>query len=95
MPPDQQLTLILKPPTWKPATVGNTTIGYQSHVLQGAKMKITKLVQELNTVLATYGDIEVELQEANESGVISYPDFFIIPEEYEEGWQVCLRTWPY
>lgn len=60
-------------------------------------MKLSVLIKCLAQIQVQHGDIECELQDEPGRGeqVTAYPDFFVVPEEYEEGWRVSLRWWPY
>jgi len=62
-------------------------------------MKISSVIRELEAVIETYGDIEVQLQNTPEEAdkpIVGYESFFIVPEEYEGGETVCnIRWWPY
>jgi len=62
-------------------------------------MKLSELIKELEYVKTNHGDIDCELQVA--PGDVAYetitghPAFFIVPEQYDDGWQCNLRAWPY
>jgi hypothetical protein len=59
-------------------------------------MKLSVLIKELQSIEATYGDVECQLQD--DRNIRDYPDFFIVPELYDKEtryWIVNLRTWPY
>lgn len=83
-------------------------------------MKLSVLVASLQHIMDGYGDIEAQLQDSGyrspredkamdttsgPGNVVSYPSFFVVPEEYElideQGEvsakeTVCnLRWWPY
>jgi len=60
-------------------------------------MKISELINALSAIERQYGNIECELQdEKNEKGeIIGNEFFYIVPEEYEDGWRVNIRSWPY
>ncbi len=60
-------------------------------------MKLGVLIAALRSIEEDHGDIECELQDAPGTGepVTSYESFFLVPEEYEDGWRVNIRTWPY
>ncbi len=64
-------------------------------------MKIEDLIAELTSIKATFGNIETQIQLAEPKGdgtfnITPHGSFFIIPEEYEGGEQICnIRTWPY
>ncbi len=67
-------------------------------------MVIKELIQELQEIAKTHGeDIKVQLQ--GDSGFtksisddtvdyMSYEHFFIVPEKYDEGTIVNIRSWP-
>jgi hypothetical protein len=55
-------------------------------------MKIRKLIEELENIEKDHPEIECQVVDEG----ILYPDFFIVPEEYQEdGWRVNIRSWPY
>ena len=62
-------------------------------------MNIDQLIEKLQQISETHPNIEVELQGpldgSQESEICGYPDFFMVAEEYDDGWYVNLRTWPY
>ncbi len=60
-------------------------------------MKIAVLIVELKRIEQQYGDVPCQLQsDGTESWkVCNYEDFFIVPEEYDDGWHVNIRSWPY
>jgi len=65
-------------------------------------MKIRDLIKALQYIEESYGDIEVQLQSGLPEKAlpdwvkyVSYPEFFVVPELYEEGMIVNLRNWPY
>lgn len=62
-------------------------------------MKISELIQTLQHIQATQGDLPVQLQSdpSAKPGVITcYESIFVVPEEYEgEGRVVSVRPWPY
>ena len=60
-------------------------------------MKISEAIKGLSEIQKEQGDIECELQDAPGGGqlVTSYELFYIVPEQYEDGWRVNIRTWPY
>ena len=71
-------------------------------------MKASELINELQSILKSYGDLPVFLQN---SPKLQVPDMimsedvnFVIPEQYDteegvldpyDGWQINLRSWPY
>jgi len=60
-------------------------------------MKISVLIEELQYVLESYGDIEAQLQNSPSDNelIINEAQFFVVPEEYEDGFFCNIRTWPY
>lgn len=61
-------------------------------------MKISALIQELIEVRKQHGEIEVCLQDKPddpETLITNTDFFFIVPEQYDDGWQLNIRTWPY
>jgi hypothetical protein len=61
-------------------------------------MRASDLIIALQNIVNTRGDIEVELQSNPKEPIdeiIDYTQFFVVEEEYENGWQINLRTWPY
>ena len=62
-------------------------------------MRASELVKELQFYQSLYGeDVEVQLQ--NDPClvgdiILSNQFFYVIPEEYEDGWYINLRNWPY
>jgi len=59
-------------------------------------MKILALITELQRLADAHGDIPVQLQNTpSEPDLIDYEQFFIVPEEYEDGMYINLRSWPY
>lgn len=67
-------------------------------------MKIEELIKELVRIQKDNPDIEVYFQDTevvmNKSGgieqeVFTTDEFFILVEEYEDGPQVNIRSWPY
>jgi predicted nucleic-acid-binding Zn-ribbon protein len=57
-----------------------------------AKMRISDLVKILDRAKSVYGDIDCRL--INEKGIPS-EHFFVVEEEYNDGWIANLRSWPY
>ena len=66
-------------------------------------MKIMDLINELNNVAETYGDIEVQIQDDGKGKtgmIVGHESFFVVPELYddpnnEKGETLCnLRWWP-
>lgn len=71
--------------------------------------EIIKTLQQIQVNHSSHSsdDPEVELIQNNEIEVveadmpgntaryIAYSQFFIAYEEYEDGWKINLRTWPY
>ena len=60
-------------------------------------MEISTLITELKRIEQEHGDISCQLQSDGTGGfaVCGYEDFFIVPEEYDDGWRVSIRWWPY
>jgi len=66
-------------------------------------VKISQMIEELQSVQEGHGDIEVALQDcpsSSEELITGYESFFIVPEEYDDGsgaiTVVCnIRWWPY
>lgn len=66
-------------------------------------MKISQMIEELQSVQEEHGDIEVALQDCPppEELITGYELFFIVPEEYDDDGGgkavvVCnIRWWPY
>jgi len=65
-------------------------------------MKISELTRELEHIKGEYGDIECSLAILENktvtkeiSNIVHYESFFIIPECYENNWEVRISTWPY
>ena len=60
------------------------------------KMKLTELIAALQETQRDYGDIDVQLQESkSDHSIVTTPEFFLVPEQYEDGWWLNLRSWPY
>jgi len=58
-------------------------------------MKVDALIRDLKNIRARYGNIPVQIQDNGEIPE-SNEFFFIIPEQYSDGWRrVSIRTWPY
>jgi len=55
-------------------------------------MKISILIKSLQAIEQEHGDIECECQVQDTT---TDENFFVVPEEYEDGWRVNIRTWPY
>lgn len=60
-------------------------------------MTITELIRDLQSIRAQYGEVKVQLQNTPKENEIIENDeeFFVVPELYEDGWYVNIRTWPY
>jgi hypothetical protein len=59
-------------------------------------MLISQLIAELTVIAEQYGDIPVQLQSTPEDDIILNDDVaFAVAEEYDDGWYVNLRSWPY
>jgi len=65
-------------------------------------MKISQMIEELQSVQEGHGDIEVVLQDcpSPEELITGYESFFIVPEEYDDRsgtiTVICnIRWWPY
>lgn len=61
-------------------------------------MKISKLIAELNYVLANHGDIECRVQnepDAPEEEIVCHPADFAVAENYAGEWVCNIRSWPY
>lgn len=60
-------------------------------------MKISEFIKVLEDIQEKHGDIPVQLQEllGLERYITNLEDFFIVPEQYDEGWICNLRSWPY
>jgi len=73
-------------------------------------MKVSELIQELQGVIETHGDIAVQFQNLQEQdvtfplldggtatvNVMNESAVFAVPETYADGATVCnLRSWPY
>lgn len=62
-------------------------------------MLISKVIEELEHIKTRIGDIDVALQSDEpkppENLIVNTSEFFIVPERYENGWQVNIRSWPY
>ncbi len=60
-------------------------------------MKISKVIEELEAVRREHGEIQVRLQNdptLKDDIVTNYDHFFMVVEEYDNGPQVSVRTWP-
>jgi hypothetical protein len=59
--------------------------------------RISEVIKTLQNIQEEHGDIPVQLQEllGLERRITNFEDFFIVPEQYDEGWICNLRTWPY
>lgn len=59
--------------------------------------RLSSLVADLQHVLATLGDIPVQIQSSPELGgcIVSYGTIFVVAEEYEDGVYCNIRAWPY
>ena len=63
-----------------------------------AQMKISDLIDALDYIRQSQGDIEIQLQSNPNDPqdlIINSEQIFIVPEEYDEGWIVNIRSWPY
>lgn len=60
-------------------------------------MKISQLIHNLQAVQETHGDIECQLQDQPPADVMitGYQEFFLVEEQYGDGWILNIRTWPY
>lgn len=61
-------------------------------------MKLGKLIDRLQEIQEREGNIEVQMQNkppTRNCPIKSFERFFLIPEEYEDGRRVTIRTWPY
>ena len=62
-------------------------------------MKLSEMINELESIQGQYGDIIVQIQETpspDEPSIIGHEGFFIVPELYDDdGWICNLRIWPY
>ena len=60
-------------------------------------MKINDLVKELGYLVKEQGNIECQLQDCPAAGVAPEANerIFVVCEEYEDGWRVNIRAWPY
>lgn len=60
-------------------------------------MLISQLITELTVIAEEHGDIPVQLQSEDGSinGILNEDVAFAVAEEYDDGWYVNLRGWPY
>jgi len=59
-------------------------------------MRIKELITQLEDLQQVYGDIECQLQEVSSTELlVDCEDLFIVAEEYDDGWYVNIRSWPY
>jgi hypothetical protein len=67
-------------------------------------MKISELIAELQNIQVNEGDIPIQLQSdeqkplpdrPGETGIICYPNPFLVVEKYEDGQWLSIRSWPY
>ena len=61
-------------------------------------MKLSVLLAELNRAMDVHGDIEVQIQSCPDTPdemIMNDAVFFVVLEEYEDGYFCNLRTWPY
>ncbi len=60
-------------------------------------MKIGELIKKLEEIQELHGDIECQLQSDPSLGkpVENFPEFSVQEEQYDDGWVVNLRAWPY
>jgi len=66
-------------------------------------MKLAVLIERLEEIQKSKGNIDVQVQgdqvqgdSASSMGIIVADErFFVVPEEYYDGWRVNIRTWPY
>jgi len=50
----------------------------------------TKLINELRAVMQEHGDVPCQLQD---EACTTHELFFVVTEEYEDGWRVNIRLW--
>ena len=64
-------------------------------------MKASVVIEQLQRAIKFHGgNIDVQIQVVSRSkdgnaSIINYEEFFIVPEEYEDGWWINIRSWPY
>jgi hypothetical protein len=62
-------------------------------------VKLKTLLETLKYIEEDYGEnIEVDLQIAPgdaSNEIVGHPAFFVVPEKYDDGTMVNIRSWPY
>lgn len=61
-------------------------------------MKLKTMIDDLNAILEEHGDIECAIQNdptLKTEKVESNLSIFMVVEEYKDGKQCSIRTWPY